>query len=94
VLGTIFDLLEVNHHLKKLGLKHTPLAEDGGAEMVKAVLEQKAKHNMWEVLQVMATARPNSARIFLCGYPYAGEPMDPISGSKTPSPSLSRLKKL
>jgi hypothetical protein len=79
VLGTIFDLLEVNHHLKKLGLKHTPLAEDGEAEMVKAVLEQKAKHNMWEVLQAMATARPNSARIFLCGYPLAGERMDPIS---------------
>jgi uncharacterized protein YbaR (Trm112 family) len=94
VLGTIFDLLEVNHHLKKLHLAETPLDKDGGAEMVEAVLEQKAKHNMWEVLQVMATARPNSARIFLCGYPYAGEPMDPISGSKTPSPSLSRLKKV
>jgi hypothetical protein len=67
VLGTIFDLLEVNHHLKKLGFAITPLAEDGGAEMVKAVLEQKAKHNMWEVLQAMATVRPNSARIFLCG---------------------------
>jgi len=91
VLGTIFDLLEVNHHLKKLNLGLTPLGEDGGAEMVKAVLEQKAKHNMWEVLQAMATARPNSARIFLCGYPYAGEPMDPISGSKTPSASFSRL---
>jgi hypothetical protein len=91
VLGTIFDLLEVNHHLKKLDLAMTPLGEDGGAEMVKAVLEQKAKHNMWEVLQAMATARPNSARIFLCGYPYAGEPMDPISGSKTPSASFSRL---
>ena len=84
VLGTIFDLLEVNHHLKKLDLKLTPLNRGGGAEMVKAVLEQKAKHNMWEVLQAMATAKPNSARIFLCGYPYAGEPMDPIYGSKTP----------
>ena len=79
VLGTIFDLLEGNHHLKKLDLAYTPLAEDGGAKMVEAVLEQKAKHNMWEVLQAMATARPNSARIFLCGYPFAGEAMDPIS---------------
>jgi len=92
VLGTIFDLLEVNHHLRKLDLARTPLAEDGGAEMVKAVLEQKAKHNIWEVLQAMATAKPNSARIFLCGYPYAGEPMDPISGSKTPTASFSGLK--
>ena len=74
VLGTIFDLLEVNHHLKKLDLRGTPLGRDGGAEMVEAVLQQKAKHNMWEVLQAMATARPNSARIFLCGYPLAGEP--------------------
>jgi hypothetical protein len=84
VLGTIFDLLEVNHHLKELDLWFTPLAEDGGAEMVKAVLEQKAKHNMWEVLQAMATARPNSARIFLCGYPLAGEPMNLVSRTKIP----------
>ena len=76
VLGTIFDLLEVNHHLKELNLRDTPLEVDGGAEMVKAVLEQKAKHNMWEVLQAMATAKPNSARIFLCGYSLAGEPMN------------------
>jgi len=75
VLGTIFDLLEVNHHLKELNLAATPLKRDGGAEMVKAVLDQKAKHNMWEVLQAMATTRPNSARIFLCGYPYAGDPI-------------------
>ena len=94
VLGTIFDLLDVNHHdLKKLNMDDTPLATDGGAEMVEAVLQQKAKHNMWEVLQVMATARPNSARIFLCGYPLAGERMDPISRSKTPPASLSGLKK-
>ena len=92
VLGTIFDLLEVNHHLKKLDLKLTPLNRSGGAEMVKAVLERKAKHNMWEVLQAMATTKPNSARIFLCGYPYAGEPMDPISGSKTVFASFSKLK--
>jgi Ran GTPase-activating protein (RanGAP) involved in mRNA processing and transport len=82
VLGTIFDLLEVNHHLKELDLEMTPLEEDGGAEMVKAVLEQKAKRNMWEVLQAMATARPNSARIFLCGYPFAGEPMNQFQEAK------------
>jgi hypothetical protein len=93
VLGTIFDLLEVNHHLKELNLELTPLAKDGGAEMVKAVLEHKAKHNMWEVLHAMATTRPNSARIFFCGYPYAGEPMDPISGSKTLSTSFLQAKK-
>ena len=79
VLGTIFDLLDVNHHLKKLDLDRTPLAADGGAEMVKVVLDQKAKHNMWKVLQTMATATPNSARIFLCGCPLAGERMNPIS---------------
>ena len=90
VLGTIFDLLDVNHHLKNLNMDNTSLAADGGAEMVEAVLEQKAKHNVWEVLQAMATARPNSARIFLCGYPLAGERMNPISGSKTPPASLSR----
>jgi hypothetical protein len=90
VLGTIFDLLEVNHHLKKLDLAITPLTRHGGVEMVEAVLEQKAKHNMWEVVQAMATAKPNSARIFLCGYPYAGEPMDPISRSKTPSACFSK----
>ena len=93
VLGTIFDLLDVNHHLKKLRLVGTPLHYDGGAEMVKAVLKQKAKDNMWEVLQAMAIARPNSARIFLCGYPFAGEPIDPISRTKTPSASLSKLEK-
>ena len=82
VLGTIFDLLEVNHHLKKLHLENTPSKSDGGAEMVKAVLEQKAKHNMWEVLQAMAIARPNSARIFLCGYPFAGEPMNQFQEPK------------
>jgi hypothetical protein len=76
VLGTIFDLLEVNHHLKKLNLLNTPLAGDGREEMVKAVLEQKAKRNMWKVLQAMAIARPNSAKMFLCGYPLAGEPMN------------------
>ena len=91
VLGTIFDLLEVNHHLRKLNMDKTLLVTNGGAEMVKAVLEQKAKHNMWEVLQAMATARPNSAIIFLCGCPFAGERMNPISGSKTPHASLSRL---
>ena len=84
VLGTLFDLLDVNHHLKKLNVEYTPLAADGGAEMVKAVLEHKAKHNMWEVLQAMTTAKPNSARIFLCGYPLAGERMNPILRNKTP----------
>ena len=50
VLGTIFDLLEVNHHLKELPLLDTPLQRDGGAEMVEAMLQQKAKYNVWEVL--------------------------------------------
>lgn len=78
VLGTIFDLLQVNHSLVHLDLGGTPLEADGGAQMVSALLERKAKNKMWEVLEGMATVRPNSARIFLCGYPFAGKLMSEL----------------
>ena len=73
VLGTILDLLQVNHHLKEIRLSDTPLEADGGAELVLAQLEKKEKDRIWEVLQGMATVRPNYAKVFLCGYPFAGE---------------------
>ena len=78
VLGTIFDLLQVNHSLVELDLRGTPLEADGGAQMVRALLERNAKNKMWEVLEGMATVRPNSARIFLCGYPFAGKLMSEL----------------
>ena len=78
VLGTIFDLLQVNHSLVNLELGNTPLEAAGGAQMVTAMLERKAKNKMWEVLEGMATVRPNSARIFLCGYPFAGKLMSEL----------------
>ncbi|KAG0564486.1 hypothetical protein KC19_8G114300 [Ceratodon purpureus] len=73
VLGTILDLLQVNHHLKEIRLSDTPLEADGGAELVLAQLEKKEKDRIWEVLQGMATVRPNYAKVFLCGYPFAGK---------------------
>ena len=78
VLGTIFDLLQVNHSIVNLDLGGTPLEAAGGAQMVTALLERKAKNKMWEVLEGMATVRPNSARIFLCGYPFAGKLMSEL----------------
>ena len=78
VLGTIFDLLKDNHSLVELELGGTPLEADGGAQMVRALLERNAKNKMWEVLEGMATVRPNSARIFLCGYPFAGKLMSEL----------------
>lgn len=73
VLGTIMDLLLENHHIKEIDLTHTDFDEDESNKIIQAVLEKKAKDQLWEVVQGMATTPATSGRVFLCGHAYAGK---------------------
>lgn len=72
VLATILDLLVTNPWLEELGVEGTPLSRKGHDAVIKAQLRRNAEKFM-EVFKGMGTVTPSSARVFLCGIPFAGK---------------------
>lgn len=67
----IMDMLVVNKTLKDIRLGGTELDREGKSEVVKQELEKNAVY--MSLLKELPVAKATSARIFLCGYPYAGK---------------------
>jgi GTP1/Obg family GTP-binding protein len=57
--------------LKKIDLEGTELQREGKSEVVNQELEKNAMY--MSLLQELPVAKATSARVFLCGYPYAGK---------------------
>ncbi len=72
VIATLLDLLVANPWLEELGMEATPLSRKGHDSVVKAQLRRNAEKFM-EVFKGMGSVSPKSARVFLCGIPYAGK---------------------
>jgi hypothetical protein len=70
VFPTIMDMLVVNKTLKDIRLASTELQREGKSEVVKQELEKNA---VYMSLKELPVAKATSARVFLCGYPYAGK---------------------
>jgi hypothetical protein len=71
VFPTIMDMLVVNKTLEDIGLQYTPLEREGKSEVVKQELEKNFVY--MSLLNELPVAKATSARVFLCGYPYAGK---------------------
>jgi Ran GTPase-activating protein (RanGAP) involved in mRNA processing and transport len=71
VFPAIMDMLVVNKTLKDICLDGTELKEEGKSEVVKQELEKNAVY--MSLLKELPMAKATSARVFLCGYPYAGK---------------------
>jgi SpoVK/Ycf46/Vps4 family AAA+-type ATPase len=71
VFPTIMDMLVVNKTLKDIHLVGTELQREGKSEVVKQELEKNAVY--MSLLKELPVAKATSARVFLCGYPYAGK---------------------
>jgi len=71
VFPTIMDVLLVNFTLKDIDLDPTPLHAEGKHL---AIDEQLRKNEMYRKLhlQELEMAKPTSARVIFCGFPYAG----------------------
>jgi len=70
VFPTIMDMLVVNKTLKDICLDATKLEREGKSDVVKQELEKNAVY--MSLLKELPAAKATSARVFLCGYPYAG----------------------
>ncbi|KAH9572376.1 hypothetical protein CY35_02G145900 [Sphagnum magellanicum] len=71
VFPVIMDMLVVNKTLKDIRLDGTELARKGKTQVVKQELEKNAVY--MSQLKELPLAKATSARVFLCGYPYAGK---------------------
>jgi hypothetical protein len=71
VFPAIMDMLVVNKTLKDIRLGRTELQREGKSEVVKQELEKNAMY--MSLLKELPVAKATSARVFLCGYPYAGK---------------------
>jgi hypothetical protein len=75
VSGTVFpaimDMLVVNKTVKVIHLKGTTLDREGKSQIVNQELEKNAMY--MSLLNELPVAKATSARVFLCGYPYAGK---------------------
>ncbi|CAK9871826.1 unnamed protein product [Sphagnum jensenii] len=75
VSGTVFpaimDMLVVNKTVKVIHLKGTTLDREGKGQIVNQELEKNAVY--MSLLKELPVAKATSARVFLCGYPYAGK---------------------
>jgi hypothetical protein len=71
VFPTIMDVLLVNFTLKDINLGETPLDHEGKGLAIK---EQLRRNEMYKVfhLKELVMAKPTSARVIFCGFPYAG----------------------
>jgi hypothetical protein len=70
VFPAIMDMLVVKKTLKKINLYGTKLQREGKTEVVNQELEKNAMY--MSRLEELPVAKATSARVFLCGYPYAG----------------------
>jgi hypothetical protein len=71
VFPAIMDMLVVNKTLKDIRLGGTELQREGKSEVVNQELEKNAMY--MSLLKELPVAKATSARVFLCGYPYAGK---------------------
>jgi len=71
VFPAIMDMLVVNKTLKDIGLESTALEREGKTEVVKKEFEKNAVY--MSLLNELPVAKATSARVFLCGSPYAGK---------------------
>jgi hypothetical protein len=71
VFPAIMDMLVVNKTLKDIRLDGTELQREGKSEVVNQELEKNAMY--MSLLKELPVAKATSARVFLCGYPYAGK---------------------
>jgi len=71
VFPTIMDVLLVNFTLKYIILRQTPLHREGKHLDIK---QQQQRIEMYKVfhLKELEMAKPTSARVIFCGFPYAG----------------------
>jgi hypothetical protein len=71
VFPAIMDVLLVNFTLKDINLDGTPLHREGKGLAIK---EQLRRNEMYKVLHLkeLEMAKPTSARVIFCGFPYAG----------------------
>jgi hypothetical protein len=65
------DMLVVNKTVKVIHLKGTTLDREGKSQIVNQELEKNAMY--MSLLNELPVAKATSARVFLCGYPYAGK---------------------
>ncbi|KAH9566199.1 hypothetical protein CY35_04G118600 [Sphagnum magellanicum] len=72
VFPAIMDVLLVNFTLKDINLGATPLDHAGKSLAIK---EQLRRNEMYKVLHTkeLEMAKPTSARVIFCGFPYAGK---------------------
>ncbi|KAG0589509.1 hypothetical protein KC19_1G025200 [Ceratodon purpureus] len=74
ILGGILDLLQVNTILEEIDLSGTLLARDGSNVKVQAQLQKNgAVTKPLSALKALPMMAPNVARVFLCGFPFAGK---------------------
>jgi hypothetical protein len=71
VFPVIMDMLVVNKTLKNICLQFTALHRMGKASVVWQELKKNAVY--MSLLKELPVAKATSARVFLCGYPYAGK---------------------
>jgi len=71
VFPAIMDMLVVNKTLKDICLEYTELEQEGKSEIVQQELRKNARY--MSLLKELPVAKATSARVFLCGYPYAGK---------------------
>jgi hypothetical protein len=71
VFPAIMDMLVVNKTLKDLRLDGTGLKREGKSVVVEQELVKNAAY--MSLLKELPVAKATSARVFLCGYPYAGK---------------------
>lgn len=72
VYTSLMELLQVNTTLKKIDLRNTPFEREGKVPAVEEQLRRNAAEYV-PVLKEMPQVKPKSARLFLCGFPYAGK---------------------
>jgi len=71
VFPAIMDMLVVNKTLKDIRLDGTGLKREGKSVVVEQELVKNAAY--MSLLKELPVAKATSARVFLCGYPYAGK---------------------
>jgi hypothetical protein len=71
VFPAIMDMLVVNKTVKVIRLPGTELDREGKSQIVNQELEKNAVY--MSLLKELPVAKATSARVFLCGYPYAGK---------------------
>ena len=70
IFSTIMDALRVNHQLKDFKY---PWRNNYYAEALTMFFEERATNKPWDTMKDMVLVPSTSARLFFCGYPFAGE---------------------